>query len=124
MKLGVVGSRGFDNWSVIRATLDRIRESKKITSIISGGARGPDKLGARYAKEHGIPLTEHLPDWEKHGRSAGYIRNVDIVNDSDIILAFYDGRSSGTKHTMTTAHEQGKKVYVVDPDGNMSRWEP
>lgn len=125
MVIGVIGSRDFENArKVVFDTLARVCGSKNVEGIVSGGARGPDKLGAEYARKHSIPVIEHLPDWDKHGRSAGYIRNADIVRDSTIILAFYDGTSSGTKHSMTLAHEAGKKVYVVDSEGNMDRWTP
>ena len=81
MKLAVVGSRNFNNYELLK---EKINENKwDIEAIVSGGARGADSLGARYAQENNIPLIEFTPDWKKHGKSAGFKRNVDIINECD-----------------------------------------
>lgn len=100
MNIGIVGSRDFLDCDLLRTTIDNLRENYEVESIISGGARGADSLAKRYATQNDIPLVEHLAQWDVHGKSAGYIRNSLIWKDSDLIIAFWDGKSRGTKHTI------------------------
>lgn len=79
-----------------------------ITSVVSGGAAGADTHAAVYASTFGVPVTVHAPDWATHGKSAGYKRNVLIVNDAEAVLAVWDGVSKGTLLTMNIARDQGK----------------
>jgi predicted Rossmann fold nucleotide-binding protein DprA/Smf involved in DNA uptake len=108
-KIGVVGSRSFNDYHFMKKMLDNFIVKE---SIISGGAIGADKLAKRYAIDHSIPIKEFLPDWTRHGKAAGPIRNKIIVDNSDAIIAFWDGKSKGTKSTISIAKEQGKKVFV------------
>jgi hypothetical protein len=116
-KVGVVGSRNFDNYCVMESFLERIRLKHGISVIISGGARGADSLAERYAKKYEIPTEIFLPDWNTYGKSAGMRRNSDIVNASDMIVAFWDMVSTGTKNTINKATKAGKETWVVEPDG-------
>lgn len=111
MKLAVVGSRSFSDYNRLKAELDKYPE--KITEIISGGARGADTLAAKWANETNIPLTVFLPNWDKYGKSAGYKRNKQIVDAADAILAFWDGYSSGTYHTISLAEESNKLCGII-----------
>ncbi len=115
MRLGVVGSRDFGDDELVWSTLDWVHATYGITEIISGGARGPDRESVRWAKANNIPVTEHLADWEKHGRAAGYIRNHDIVTDSERILAFWDGVSKGTYHSITLARRHKIPRKIIYP---------
>ena len=81
--------------------------------IISGGAKGADSLARQYANEHAIAIVEYKPEWDKYGRAAGFIRNTDIVNNSDMIIAFWDGKSKGTKHSIGLAHKLNKQVIII-----------
>lgn len=109
MKVAVIGSRGFDDYDLVKETLSDLN----ITLLVSGGARGADSLGERYAKENGIETLIFKPDWKKHGPAAGPLRNTDIVNNSEMVVAFWDGESRGTQDSMKKAEQQGKKVLVV-----------
>ena len=111
MKLAVVGSRNFDDYEFLK----KILNYHPCTQIISGGARGADSLAKRYATEHGIPIKEFMPDWDVYGKSAGYIRNEKIVDTSDELVAFWNGISRGTKHSLTLAENAGKPVYKYWP---------
>lgn len=117
MKLAIVGSRTYDNYSMLSifVTMTSLAHGP-VTEIISGGARGADRLGERWAGEHKIPVTQFLPDWETHGKAAGYIRNKDIVAAADFVLAFWDGESRGTKHSIDLAKAQGKPLIVIRED--------
>jgi hypothetical protein len=110
MKLAIVGSRDFNDYEYLKKVLEPIRD--KVSLIISGGAKGADTLGERYAKENNIPVQIFYPDWNKFGKSAGFKRNVDIVNNCDAVVAFQINDSKGTQHTINIAKEKGKKVKV------------
>lgn len=109
MKIAVIGSRGFDNYELLSQELDKLQ----ISCIVSGGAKGADQLAARYAKEKGIELVEHLPDYTRYGRRAPLVRNELIIRDSGQVVAFWDKKSTGTAHSISLARRQGKKVIVV-----------
>jgi len=108
MKVAVIGSRGFNNYELIKETLS----SLDITLVVSGGAMGADTLGERYARENSIPTKIFKPDWTK-GRGAGFLRNTDIINEADTVVAFWDGKSRGTLDSIKKAEKQGKKVLII-----------
>ena len=110
-KVAVIGSRGFDSYETLSKILD---DNLNISEIISGGAKGADSLGARYATERGIPVTIFRPDWDKYGKRAGFIRNTDIVTAADIIVAFWDGESKGTANSIATAGRLGKPIITIN----------
>jgi len=108
MKYAVIGSRNFKDWFYFCQIMPQFIPE----TIISGGAIGADSFAAKYAKMKNIPLVEFIPDWEKHGKSAGFKRNVLIVSAADEVIAFWDGKSAGTRHSIDIAKNQGKKVHV------------
>ena len=85
------------------------------TEIISGGARGVDTSARLYAHDHGIKLTEFLPNYEKYGRKAPLIRNMDIINSADLVLAFWDKKSNGTRFVIKKCREIGKQIILYTP---------
>lgn len=111
MKVAIIGSRSFSDYELVCNTLDPIKD--KITSIISGGARGADRLAEKYAHENSISTVIFLPDWEKNGRGAGVIRNKLIVKECDICIAFWDGTSKGTKHTIDLCSNNDKPCHII-----------
>lgn len=111
MKVAIIGSRTFNDCELIKKVLNPVKD--KINLIVSGGADGADQLGADYAEENNIPTKIFLPDWNEHGKSAGYIRNKLIVKSSDIIIAFWDGKSAGTQHSFKLAKKLNKKIKII-----------
>ncbi len=111
MKIAVIGSRGL----TVPNLGDYLPEG--VCEIVSGGARGVDRSAAAYAAARGLKLTEFLPDYETHGRRAPLIRNVTIVDYSDLVLAFWDGRSRGTAFVIDKCRERGKpcRVFLFRP---------
>jgi glycerophosphoryl diester phosphodiesterase len=79
---------------------------------VSGGARGADTFGEQYAKVHGFDIKQFLPDWEGKGKGAGFIRNAEMADYADYLIAFWDGESRGTKHMIDTALSKGLEVHV------------
>ncbi len=106
MRVAVVGSRGIDNID-LSVYIDEIPDL-----IVSGGAKGMDQVAERWAKIKGIETLIFKPEYEKFGRGAPLRRNATIVDNSDIVYAFWDGISKGTKHTIDYAKKVGKKVRV------------
>ena len=114
MILGVVGSRGFSDYPRMK----RVLSEYAIKKIVSGGAKGADSLAERYAKENSIPVLKHIPDWSQ-GKSAGIKRNVKIVDDAEGVVAFWDGNSPGTKHSIDLARKNNK-LFRVEYFGSAS----
>ena len=113
MRLAIIGSRSFKNLHVAESVLIAFfPKSTVITEIVSGGAKGADLIGKTLANSHDIKYTEFLPDWHKHGKSAGYIRNKQIVENCDMVLAFHDGLSKGTQHSIDIARTLKKPTLI------------
>lgn len=110
MKVAVVGSRTFHDYNLLKDTLDGL--DFKIDLIVSGGAKGADSLAEKYASERGITTKIYYANWNLYGKSAGFRRNYDIVKDSDALVAFWDGESVGTKHSINLAERLEKRVIV------------
>ena len=110
MKLGIVGSRSFTDYEFLKNALDPLKE--QIELVISGGANGADLLGERWAAENNIPVKIFYPDWKRYEKRAGFIRNEEIVKESDAIVAFQVNESKGTQHTIDLAKKYNKKVRV------------
>lgn len=114
MRYAIIGSRGFNDYNMLKRYCSCFMERNKSSpTIISGGASGADSLGKQYAFENNYSYVEYLPDWNKHGKSAGYIRNKLIINDSDFVIAFWDGVSKGTKHSIDLAKEKKLPTLIV-----------
>ena len=96
MKLAIIGSRSFNDSHLLTKTL--LHYIPKITMVVSGGAKGADILGEWWAKENNIETQIFYPDWDTHGKKAGFIRNQDIIKNCDACIAFWDGISKGTQH--------------------------
>jgi predicted Rossmann fold nucleotide-binding protein DprA/Smf involved in DNA uptake len=111
INLGVIGSRTFDNYKFLEKALNYFF-STKIESIISGGAKGADSLAEEFAKQKGIKIVVHKPNWDEFGKSAGFKRNHQIVEESDILVAFWDGESKGTKHSIKLAKDKKIPTFI------------
>lgn len=112
-KVIVAGGRDFNDYKLLLEKLDYYLERLPDIQIVSGMARGADALGARYAKERGYPLKEFPADWDNLGKRAGYVRNQQMSEYSTHLVAFWDGKSRGTKHMIDIAKGVGLKVRVV-----------
>ncbi len=110
MKVAVIGSRGLTVSDFGRYL------PENTTEIVSGGAKGVDTSAKEYAKSNGIKLTEFLPEYTRFGRSAPLKRNITIIEYSDIVLAFWDGKSRGTKFVIDNCRKLGVevRVYIID----------
>jgi hypothetical protein len=113
-KIIVAGSRGFNDYQLLSKTIFEIGDKYESASLVTGCAKGADALAIQFAREYGINIYKYPADWDTHGKAAGYIRNTEMANDSDVLIAFWDGQSRGTKHMIETMQKQNKDVYVVN----------
>jgi hypothetical protein len=111
MKLIIAGSRTFTDYQRLCQVLAPDRH--RIAQVITGGARGADRLGYRWAWKHAIKHQHFRADWERFGKSAGVRRNYQMAQAGDLLLAFWDGRSAGTRHMISCMQQRGKPVVVV-----------
>ena len=110
--IAIVGSRGFNDYSMLERFIKMNYPISDVSLIVSGGANGADSLAEVFARENGIPIEVLKPDWKTFGKSAGIRRNVEIVSQSDIVFAFWDGNSKGTAFTIKEAQRQNKSIFV------------
>ncbi|MDE7261003.1 MAG: DUF2493 domain-containing protein [Oscillospiraceae bacterium] len=106
MKVAVVGSR--------ELRIENLEDylPAETTEIISGGARGVDASAREYARKCGLKLTEYLPEYSRYGRAAPLKRNITIIESADLVLAFWDGRSRGTKYVIDNCTKRNIPVKI------------
>ena len=127
VRIIIAGSRSFDDYIKLKTAMyDTICDLKKSNGeelnikIISGTARGADKLGERYANEYGYEVVRFPANWDRLGKRAGYVRNAEMakyaVSDGSIgvLVACWDGASKGTKHMIDLANKYGLEVLIVE----------
>jgi hypothetical protein len=113
MRTIIAGSRSVTDYEVLMsAMMATAEEGWEITQVISGGAAGADKLGEEFARICELPLRVFPADWKSHGKAAGVIRNIEMAQNADALVALWDGQSKGTAHMIRIAKERGLKVYV------------
>lgn len=113
MKTIIAGSREITQYGIVfQAAEDFYLAGHEITEVVSGGARGIDRLGERYAKEEKIPLKVFPADWNTHGKAAGHIRNLQMAQYADALIAIWDGKSRGTKNMIDNATNNGLIIFV------------
>lgn len=116
-KLIVAGGRDFCDYQLLSDTLFNMSSGIYVDyaiSIVSGMANGADALGYRFAKEHQVEVYAYRADWDKYGKRAGFVRNEQMGDFSDGLLAFWDGKSRGTKHMIDYMVRLNKNVHVIE----------
>jgi hypothetical protein len=122
MKLAIVGSRGFTDYPLLLKTVqthfcdyEHFKDmfEPRFTEVVSGGAIGADKMGEQIAAEFAVKATVFKPDWDTHGKAAGFIRNEDIIKNSDFVLACWDGVSRGTGNSLSIAKRLKKPTLII-----------
>lgn len=116
-KVIIAGSRGFSNYKLLEGKLDSLFSKKSNVEIVSGTARGADKLGEMYAKKRSLPVIQFPADWDKYGKSAGYKRNAQMAQYADACVVFWDGKSRGTKHMIDLAKKQELQIRIFNFEG-------
>lgn len=124
MRIIIAGTRTFSDYVLLKKTMDDIISTlaeQRIT-VISGGAKGADKLGEEWLSERlensrslvNWDLIRFPADWDKHGKAAGPIRNEEMANNADMCVVFWDGKSKGSAHMIKTALKKSLLVKVVN----------
>ena len=113
VKIAIIGSREFFDYDLLEDKINKLIKdySWSIEEIVSGGAIGCDTLAKQFAEQNKISIKEFKPDYNL-GRHAPLLRNDEIVAYSDIIVAFWDGESTGTKYVINKAYKENKEVIV------------
>ena len=113
MKTIIAGCRDFDDYGLLKKHMDEFIQKHQVTEIVSGGARGTDKLGEEYAIEKNIKYTVHEAKWVDNGKAAGPIRNKLMAGYADQLVAVWDGKSKGTYNMIQNMNKLQKPVYVI-----------
>ena len=129
IKLIIAGSRSFEDYELLKTEILKVYSSKlKDLHIVSGGAKGTDKLGERFAKEFGLQVTQFIPDWSdtsvegavvkknrygEYNAIAGHIRNQKMAEFADALFAFWVDGSSGTKDMILRAQKEKLEINTV-----------
>lgn len=114
MRVGIVGSREPGHFTTLQM-LDEI--PRNCSELISGGAKGIDTMAKECAALLHIPCTEFLPDYARYGRGAPHARNLQIIAHADLVLAFWDFASPGTRDTILSCQKQGVPCKIIDIRG-------
>lgn len=109
-KIGVVGSRTFQDYKQLNEILYKFLPF----ILVSGGAKGADQLAEQFANKYNLTKIIHLSNWKKYGKTAGFIRNNLIIKDSEMLIAFWDGKSKGTKHSIDKARCKNIPIMIID----------
>lgn len=113
MKIIIAGSRTFTDYKKLSEVCDQFLQDQTDIEIVSGAYyKGADKLGEQYAKERGYKITQFPADWERYGRAAGPKRNEQMANYAGALIAFWDGKSKGTKHMLEVAKCRGLNIFI------------
>ncbi len=126
-RIVVAGGRDFADYETAKTFIDQCLSdiSDKYNIIfISGGCKGADALGERYAKEKGYLIERYLAEWKRYGRSAGPIRNKKMADVCDFVICFWDGKSRGTKSMIEYAESLGKPIAIKQYKNKESQWVP
>lgn len=118
-KVIIAGGRDFTDYKLLRSICSKLLKTAMFNydndpiEIVSGNANGADKLGEKFAGDFDLQVKKFPADWNKHGKSAGYIRNKQMAEYAQVLIAFWDGTSKGTKMMIDLAHEYELEVRVI-----------
>lgn len=116
-KLIIAGGRDFSDYDLLRSNLDAILEKLSENNInliiICGMAKGADMCGWNWARDNNIPILEYPANWKLHGKSAGPIRNQEMAQVANGLIAFWNGISRGTENMINTMKELRKDVCII-----------
>ncbi|WP_084212177.1 DUF2493 domain-containing protein [Geoalkalibacter subterraneus] len=106
----IAGSRTCTDFQLVESAI--AASGFVITRIISGGAKGVDQAGEQWARRNDIPIERFDPDWKRFGRGAGPMRNREMAQNADALIAIWDGKSKGTHNMIDLAKRQGLEVFI------------
>lgn len=118
----VAGGRDFEDYDLLEEKVTEIIDElgAEEFEIVSGGARGADKLGETYANQRDLPWRRFPAEWDKYGKGAGHVRNAQMGNYATedgytgVLIAFWDGNSTGTSNMISIAKRLKMKIYIIN----------
>ena len=113
--IAIVGSRDYPDLEAVKHFVEALPPD---VTVVSGGARGVDRAAEEAARARGLKVLVFLADWANEGRSAGYKRNVKVINAADMVVAFWDGKSPGTRHALELAQKLDRPILLFGPPGS------
>jgi hypothetical protein len=116
MRIIIAGTRTFNDFEFLKSEMAKFRASLQKESpleVVSGCAKGADTLGESWASQEGLKIHRYPADWNKNGKAAGPLRNVQMADNAEACVIFWDGKSSGSKHMIATAIAKGLITKVV-----------
>ena len=127
-KLIIAGSRSWEDYEHIKLRVRgfylHFTRGSPALEIVSGTARGADRLGEKLARDHQLGLRRFPAEWEVYGRRAGYLRNEKMADYADGAIVFWDGESKGSLHMARIAKARGLDMWLVSPSGNHTESPP
>lgn len=114
MNVIIAGGRDITDYDLVERAVSN--SGFDIEQVVSGGAKGVDTLAVLYAQKHNKLLAVFMADWDRHGRKAGPIRNGQMAEYADALIAIWDGKSKGTKNMIDQAMAKGMPVYIERTD--------
>ena len=119
----IAGGRDFNDFRLLSETCMHMLKNKTNVEVVSGTANGADKLGEQFARFMGYPIKTFIPNWDELGKTAGIIRNVNMAEYADALIAFWDKSSKGTENMINEANKRNLKVKVVYYDNTPKKEE-
>ncbi len=113
IKVIIAGGRDLDDYLRLCNVCDKILKNYSNIEIVSGACKGADQLGERYAAARNFSIKQFPADWKRYGKSAGYKRNAEMAAYADALIAFWDGKSKGTKHMIELATQANLNIKVI-----------
>lgn len=111
MKVVIAGSRNFNNYDLVEKTIEKL--GLEIDEVVYGGANGADYLGLLWARKHKVKVKTFLAEWSVYSDAAGPLRNKQMAEYGDYLLAFWDGKSPGTRSMINEMKKKGKHGEVI-----------
>jgi hypothetical protein len=112
LKIIIAGSRNFNNEELLFQKCGSIISKNTVTEIISGNSKGADQLGEKFAIANGISVKKFIPNWQFYGKAAGEKRNIEMAKYANGLIAFWDGKSKGTKNMIEIAKKHNLRLWI------------
>lgn len=113
MNIIIAGSREFNNYELLSDKCKHFLKNLGDIQIVCGCAKGADELGEKYAIDNELDIAYFVPNWEKYGQGAGPVRNKSMARYADGLIAFWNGKSKGTKNMIETAKQHNLNVRII-----------
>jgi hypothetical protein len=119
LKIIIAGSRNFSNEELLFQKCASIISNNTILEIISGNSKGADQLGEKFAIANDITVKKIIPNWQLYGKGAGEKRNIEMAKQANALIAFWDGKSKGTKNMIEIAKKYNLRLWIFQTESTI-----